>query len=879
VIELARKFGALFRKRHLDQDLDAELAAHLDLAIEENLRQGMPAAEARRKAMIRMGGYEQAKEEQRDARGLPVMESILQDLRYTLRTLRRDAGFTTFAILIIGLGIGASSTVFSVLDALLVRALPFTDPGSLVWIANRTKTDGDLSGATVQVNRLLALRERNKSFSDIAGYFAFYGVGDSKLTGNGEPERLSAVPVSQNFFPLLGVQPQFGRQFTAEECKWNGPKAVLLTHGLWERRFGSDLGIVGKAIRLDDAEATVVGVLPASFDFAAVFAPGTHVDLFSPFALSKETDAWGNTLALVGRLKPGVSIGRAQAEADVLGTRITAENLPQNGLDPKLTFLGQHVSGRLRPALLVLACAVGVVMLIVCANLSNLLLARTATRQKEMAIRTALGAGRKRLIRQLLTESIVLTCCGAVLGLVLAIGATRAFAHLDAFSIPLLSSVRVDAGALGFTLLAAVVTGLVLGMAPALQAAALPLSASLGQRGTTESKGHTWIRGALVVAEIAFACVLLVGAGLLIRSFERVLEVDPGFQPESAAAWRVDPSSQYKTQEQQNVYFDEVLRRVRATPGVQAAALTDALPLGHNRSWGSPAKGQTYKDGEYPSAFVRVVSDGYVKALGMTLKHGRDLSERDTLKGATPVIMINETMARTLWPGQDPIGKFIVGDCNPGDRQVVGVVGDVRHVALEQGSGSEMYLPIRQCGDWGSVDLVVRSTLPLTVMASKVEGSLRPYVPDLPRGAMRPLTGLVDRAVSPRRFIVLLLTGFAGFALVLASLGIYGVISYSVTRRTQEIGIRMALGASTGGVQGRIVLQTVGLAAIGLSIGAVASSGLARALSGLLFGVTYGDPFTFFAATAVMLGVAMLAGYLPARKASRIDPMIALRAE
>jgi putative ABC transport system permease protein len=807
------------------------------------------------------------------------MESIGQDMRYALRCLRRDAGFAIFAVLIIGLGIGASSTVFSVLDTLLMKPLPFRDPARLVWIANRTRTEGDLSGATLQVGGMLDFRQRNKSFSDVAGYFAFYGTGDSKLTGNGEPERLSTVPVSQNFFPLLGVQPQLGRLFSDDECKWNGPHVVLLSHGLWERRFGSDPNIAGTTIRLDDADTTIVGVLPASFDFAAIFAPGTHIDLFAPFPLTKETDRWGNTLAVVGRLKGDVTLAHAQAEANVLGVQITKENPHRNALDPKLTFLPQYVSARARPALVVLACAVGVVMLIVCANLSNLLLARTATRRKEIAVRVALGAGRRRLIQQLLTESLLLTGAGAVLGLVLAFAGTFAVAHLDAFSIPLLSRVGLNPAVLGFALLATLVTGLVLGIAPALQAAAMPPNASMGQRGSSEGKGHNWTRATLVIVEIAFACVLLVGAGLFIRSFLHVLRVDPGFQPESAAAWRVDPSQQYKTQAQQNAYFSELLRRVRDIPGVQAAGLTDVLPLGHNRSWGAAAKGQTYRDNEYPTAFVRVVSEGYVKAMGMRLKKGRDFDERDTAIAAKPVMMINETLAHRLWPGQDPIGKLISGPCINGDRQVVGVVGDVRHVALEQTSGSEMYMPIRQCQDWGSVDLVVRSTLPLPALASQVEATLRPLIPDLPKGGMRPLTTLVDRAVSPRRFVVFLLAGFAAFALILASLGIYAVISYSVARRTQEIGIRMALGAQAARVQLKIVMQTLGLAAIGLTIGTLASTAVARALNSLLFGVTYKDPFTFFTAVMVMLVVALMAGYVPAQKASRIDPIVALRVE
>lgn len=878
--ELFEKLLSPLHRRRLDEELESELDAHVAIAAEENQRLGMSYDEALRQARIRLGGREQAKEEQREARSLPLLESILQDLRYAARTLRRDAGFATFAILIIALGIGASATVFSVIDTLLMKPLPFKDPQSIVWIANRTKIDGDLSGATLQVGRMLDFRQRNHSFSDVAGYFAFYGVGDVKLTGSGEPERLSAVPVSQNFFPLLGIQPQVGRLFSADECKWNGPHVVLLSHGVWQRRFGSDPHIVGRTIRLDDADSTVVGVLPASFDFAGIFAPGSNIDLFTPFPLSKETDQWGNTLAVIGRLKPGMSLARAQAEANVLGVQITKENPHRNGLDPKLTFFTEHVSGRVRPALAVLASAVAVVMLIVCANLSNLLLARTAARQKEIAVRSALGAARKRLIQQLLTESLLLTGAGALIGLLLAFGGTRAVAHLHAFNIPLLSSVQLNWAVVLFALLAAVITGLVLGVAPALQALAMSPNSSLAQRGGSQGKAHGFARATLVIVEIAFACVLLVAAGLLLRSFLRVLEVDPGFRPESAASWRVDPDQNYKTQAQQNAYFDAVLSAVRSIPGVQAAGLTDVLPLGHNRSWGVAGKGQIYSDADFPVAFVRVVSDGYLKAMGMVLKAGRDLTEHDSATNAKPVMMINESLAHRLWPGRDPIGQFVRGECGgKQDREVIGVVGDVRHVALEQSSGSEMYIPLRQCQDWGSIDLVVRSTLPLPVLSSRVDAALHPIIPDLPPGSMHPLKNLVDQSVSPRRFTVLLLSGFAAFALLLASLGIYGVISYSVTRRTQEIGIRMALGAQVARVQGQIVGQTLGLALVGLAIGALASTLLANVLRSLLFGVRYSDPLTFGVAISVMLAVSALAGYLPAKRASGIDPIVALRVE
>ena len=814
----------------------------------------------------------------REARRVPTIDSIRQDLRYTFRALGRDRAFTTFAVLIVGLGIGASSTVFSIVNTLLLRPLPFRDPGRLVWIANHNAEDGDMSGATTQVNHFLDLREQNQSFSDVAAYFAFYGVGDNKLTGQGEPERLSGVPVSQNFFQLLGVQPQLGRLFTSEECKWNGPRTVLLSHGLWARRFAADPGIVGRALRLNDEPVTVIGVLPASFDFASVFTPGSRIDLYFPFPMSAETNRWGNTLAIVGRLKPGVALPTAQAEATILSKRFTeAHRKDRNDFAASLSSLGDHVRGRVRPALIVLACAVGVVMLIVCANLSNLLLARTATRQKEIAIRTALGAGRWRLIRQMLTESIVLSCCGAALGVLLAVAGTRAMAHLQAISIPLLENVRVDATALGFTLLTAVLAGLIFGLVPALHIPATGLHDALKDtsRSSTAARGHAWARSMLVVSEIAFACVLLVGAGLLIRSFLRVLDVNLGFQPESAVAVRVDPSQQYKTQAQQNTYFDEVLRRTRDIRAISAAGLTDALPLGRNRSWGMGVKGHNYKDGENPEAFVRIVSDGYLRAMGIPLIAGRDITQRDTTS-TEPVILINQTMARKVFPGENAIGQILIPDK---ERRVVGIVSDVRHLALEQGSGSEMYIPIRQIGDYASVDLVFRTTLPPAQLATAVRNDLKSIAPDLPASDFRTIQQLVDKAVSPRRFIVMLLGGFALFALVLASLGIYGVISYSVNQRTQEIGIRMALGASAADLQSRIILQTLGLAAIGMLAGSAVSWILARALSGLLYGVTPADPITFLGMLIVLTAVAALAGYLPARRASRIDPMVALRAD
>jgi len=871
-----RRLRYWLRRGERQRLLAEEMEFHVGSYANDLMEEGMSPEDARYEARRRFGNMTQQSE---NARGIWIarwLSDAAQDLRYTFRTLRREASFTTFAILIIGLGIGASSTVFSAVNALLLRPLPFADPSRLIWIANQS-IDNDLSGQTVQVGHMLDFRAQSKSYTDVAAYFAFYGVGDNKLTGAGEPERLSGVPVSQNFFPLLGVKPLIGRLFNDDECKWNGPKAVLLSYGLWTRRFASDQSIVGRSLTIDDAPVTVVGVLPPSFDFSSVFAPASHIDLYSPFPLTPETNRWGNTLAIIGRLKPGVSIASARSEATVLGRLIHKAHPERNDFDPRVTFLEEHVAGRFRPALFVLVCAVVVVMLIVCANLSNLQLARTAARQKEMAIRAAVGAGRSRLIRQLLTESLVLSICGALLGLILAIAGTHILAHLDGVSIPLLDRVRVDGFALGFTLLVAFLAGAIFGLLPALHIPALSVHDTLKEsnRGSSTGKGHAWIRSGLVVSEIAFACVLLVGAGLLIRSFLRVLDVNLGFQPARGVTMRIDPSSRYRTQDQKNAYFTEALRLVKGIEGVEGAGLTDALPLGHNRTWGVGAKGVVYSRDNYPEAFVRIISDGYFRAMGIPMLEGRDLTARD-LPTTEKVIVINATLAHRLWPGRDAIGQIVNADV---DRRVVGVVGDVRHLALEQASGSEMYLPMRQTQDYGSVDLVVRTSLPAAPLAASVRVALAPIEPNLPAHEFRTLQQLVDKAVSPRRLVVLLLTGFSAFALILASLGIYGVVSYSVGQRTQEIGIRMALGASASDLQARIIFQTLGLAAVGMLIGAVASWALARTLTGLLYEVTSTDPLTFGVMLIVLTVVAAVAGYLPARRASRIDPMIALRAE
>jgi predicted permease len=869
-----QRVRAFFHKSPLDHDLDAEMASHMEFAIEENLKRGLSPEEARRQALVRFGGMAQMKEQQREARGLPWLDVLMQDLRYTFRTLRRDRGFTLVAVLILALGIGANVVVFSVVNTILLRPLPFRDSQRLVWVSGNDGL-GALSDKTYRVDAYEEFRRYSRSFEEVTAFVPFYAVSQTKLVGRGEPRPVSSVWVAGNFFPMLGIQPVLGRLFTPEECVKGGRPAVLLSYPFWQRQFAGDPSIVGKAITLGNDAVTVVGVLPESFDFGSVFAPGSKMDVFVP-AIMDGFRSWGHMLSVIGRLKPGVTLAQAQAETNTFFLPLKASH-PEWDTDAATTLTGlkEYVSGRLRRSLISLWCAVGLILLIVCVNLSNLLLARTAARSKEFAMRRALGAGRGRLIRQLLTESLILSGAGAVLGLALAFAATSWLAHQGSIALPLLSSVRVDQAALVWTLTIGVSAAVLFGVAPALRMSGGNLQEWLKDSGQGMSDGrkHERMRAALVVSEVALSCVLLVGAGLLLRSFLHVLDVDPGFRPANAAAMKVD-FDDGGSSARRGAVLQEMLRRVSALPGIESAGISDKLPMDRNRSWELSAKGRAYPKGTNHDAFVYVVTPGYFDAMGMRMKKGRDFNWQDRAD-SEHVIVINEAAARRDWPGEDPIGRIAEG-IGDGDSRVIGVISDVHESGMEDAVNPEVFAAISQANPEGA-ELVVRSQLPVGTFAATVMSTLRSMNPGQTATEFRPIQQLVDRSLSPRRFFVLLVGAFATLGLVLASLGIYGVIAYAVTQRTREIGIRMALGATRARVQAGVMTRTLRLALLGVGLGTIASLAMGRAIASLLFGTDPADPITYAGMILLLGTVALVAGYLSARRASRIDPMVALR--
>jgi predicted permease len=800
---------------------------------------------------------------------------LLQDLRYTFRALRRDRVFSLIAILILALGIGANIAVFSVVNTILLRPLPFRESERLAWIAGGQGLGG-LSNVTYPVAVYEEFQRHNQSFQDVTTYMPFFGDSDYKLTGRGEPQPVAGVMVGSTFFQTLGVQPAIGRLFTAEECQKGGRPAVLLGQFYWQRQFAADPTIVGQAITLNQRAVTVVGVLPATFDFGSVFSPGLKIDIYVP-GIMDDMRNWGNTLSMIGRLKSGVTVAQAQAEANLLFPQLRAAH-PEwfNDYSGTITELKDYVSGKLHRSLIVLWCAVGLILLIVCVNLSNLQLARAAARSKEFAVRRALGAGRARLIRQLLTESSVLASAGAFLGLGIGLGITWYLARQGSIALPLLSSIRVDSTALVWTLLISAGAGILFSFPPSLKISGGSVQDALKDigPGISACRKHERMRAVLVVSEIALACVLLVGAGLLLRSFLRVLDVDLGFNPSRAAAIKVDYDDEGKPARREAL-LQEILRRVGSIPGIEAAGISDMLPLDRNRSWGLEAKGRVYHKGETRGAFVYVVTPGYLGAMGMHLREGRDFSWQDA-PSSEPAVIINQAAARLHWPDNDPLGRL--ARVNGRDTRVIGVISDVRGTSVEHDSGPAMYLPASQADPEGA-ELVVRTQLPPEVLASSVMQTLRANNPGQPAAEFRPIQQLVDHALSPRRFFVWLVTLFAVLGLVLASLGIYGVISYSVSQQCKEIGIRMALGATRERVQLGVIARTLRLTLAGIAFGTIASFAVATWIASLLFGTEPTDPATFAGMIVLLVAVAFTAGYLPARRASRIDPMIAVRGD
>ena len=870
-------FQRLFRRQQLYTDLNEEMQQHLEERIEELVRQGMSREQATAAARREFGNVLALEERGREEWKLPVLDSFLADIRYALRHLRQQPSFSIVAILILALGIGANTTVFSVIHTMLLQPLPFRSPERLVWIVNQD-TPG-LSGRTHTVDTYEALGKL-QSFEELTTYEAFFARSSYKLTGDKEADRVGGVMIAPNFLSFLGIKPLIGRGFNEGETKQGGPGAAILSHALWQRRYSADPKVLGKQLTVNGRGVTIVGVLPPAFDFGSIFAPGIQLDIFLPTPFY-EIRRWGNTVAVIGRLKPGVSIASAQSEANAF-IELRQREHPEFG-QPRsygaiLQPMHDSITASMRQPMYLLWAAVGVVLLIVCVNLSNLLLARAAARRKEMALRRALGAGGARLARQMLTETFVLALAGGTLGVALAHSATAALRNLDALSIPLLKSVQIDATTLtvaaGITLL----TAFVFGFLPALSAARGGFGEALkdNARGSSHGRGHRLVRTTLVVSEVAFACLLLVGAGLLLRSFLYVLDVNLGFTAAQTYTLRLDAFPRLDTEDKAAAYMDllhRFLNRTRAVPGVEGASMTDAVPLESNRTWGIRAKDKP--DSKFEPALIKLIGPDLMKTMRTPVLKGREFTAADNVRSPR-VALINESLAKRLYPNEDPVGRAVL--IGGRDRQVVGVVADVRHLSVEESSGSEMYLPLFQQATM-SPTLVVRISRRFEDVSPALRAAIAEFFPDIPTATFRALDHTVDRALSPRRFLVNLLIAFALAAVALAAIGIYGVIAYTVTRRTPEFGIRMALGATGGRIRGSVVADTLRLAIAGIGIGVAAALPLSALLSTLLFGVTAKDTATFTAAGGILLLVALAAGFVPAFRASRISPMTALRAD
>jgi predicted permease len=882
---LSARLRALFQREAVIRDIDEELRLHIELETEANIRQGMSPIDARREALKAFGNTGRIKDVAYQVRGGGMLEALLQDIRYGARVLAKHKGFTIVAVLTLALGIGANTAIFSVVNELLLRPLPYRDADRLVmlWEVNPS---GRRNNSTSRGN-FLGWRGQSASYEGVAAFF------DTRLglTGSGgEPEELSAQLATPELFQVLGVTPILGRTLAAED---GGPKAqnvAVLGHGLWQRRFGGDPAIVGKSITLNATPFTVVGVLPENFQWHISSRSGTGkpAEIWVPLDMPTEgSSLYGRFLSVVARLKPGVSVEQAATELRTIHARLVQDSPDHNtGWGAEVVPLREQFVGNVRPALLILLGAVGLVLLIACANVANLLLSRAAAREKEIALRTALGASRMRVIRQLLTESVLLALLGSALGLLIAwwgMGALVAISPRDLIN---LEGVHINLTVLGWTLAVTLATGIIFGLVPALEATRLNLNDALkeGGKGTGGQGARSRrLRGALVVAEVALALVLLVSAGLLIKSFIRLQKINTGFNTENVLTMVVRlPDGKYNEDPKVITFFRQAMERVRALPGVRQAGMVNFLPLygGLGSATDFTIEGKPAPPpGQELTTSVRAADAGYFGAMDIPLLRGRNFTDIEDGE-ARHVVIISESLAKKYFPGEDPLGKRIDVDMfdKPNPTEIIGIVGDVRYDSLTDEARPTAYFPHPEL-TYSFMTLAIRTSGDPAELAPAVRRELAAIDPDQPVSDVRTMTQVMADTVARPRFNTLLLGLFAGLATLLAAIGIFGVMNYSVTLRTRELGLRMALGAQPGRVLMLVLRQGLWLTLVGIAVGLVGAVALTRLMSSLLFGVTATDPVTFAVIALLLLIVSLIACYIPARRATRIDPMIALRYE
>jgi len=883
--KLALRFRSLFKRRRVEQELSDEVRFHVERLVEEKVARGMTPAEARYAALRELGGVEQIKEECRDMRRVNYIENFLQDVRYGWRQLRRNTGFTAVAVVTLALGIGANTAIFSVVYAVLLKPLPFRSPGQLVRVFEANDRAG-IPGSGCSYFEFQEWQRQNHVFSGMAAVSAH----ELNLTGRGEPMVVRVGDVTADFFSVLGVAPLAGRAFLPADDAQGAAPVVVISEDLWRNRFGADPGLIGSNIDLDKRSFTVVGVMPGNFRFSffeeglsrQLWIPILQDPLFSGVAESPTV----HFFTALARLKPGVSAKQGEAEMDALAKRLWQRYRPgEEGWAIRTASLREAVTGDASTPLLMLLAAVGLVLLIACANVANLLLARATSRAKEFAVRAALGAGRARVLRQLLTESAVLGLLGVALGIGLAYWGARGLTGLLPPSFPRAESIGVDGSVLAFALFLSLGASLLFGVAPAFFAADSRLQTSLqesaGRPG--EGKGRRRARNLLVTAEVALAMVLLVEAGLLIRSFAALMSVNPGFETRKILKAEVPlPRFQYSIPQQWVTFSNELLGRVQAEPDLHDAAVAVPLPLAdQSSSLGfSIVDAPPARAGNSSTADYVAVSPNYFRVVNIPLLRGRYFSQQDAM--STPrVAIISDELARTYFPHQDPLGRQLTFGFPPDSnvkREIVGVVGDVRDTALNQRPGPMMYVPFAQAPFWG-VCLVIKTSSSASAVAQAIRQQVREVDPDLPVTDIGWMSDAVDASLGQTRLRTWLLGLFGAMALALAAVGVFGVISYSVSRRTHEFGIRMALGASENEIRRLVLREALRLALAGVAAGIAVALGLTRLISSLLFGVRPTDPATLIVVPLLLTGFALLAAYLPARKAARVDPMVALRYE